>query len=210
MEKLSTLKWLEFREYTIDRLDDTGVEYEPYWHVFIEDVLHPELFTMVQTEWPDKDKVPYNQCVPSQSQQRLIYNPDRNDEYQLTFWQDYYDNMIAHEDIVSSTYRLEGMQEGCDYITASLWEDYKGYAVGNHVDTYTIDVAWQTYIYCSGGEAWGTSMNDADGNLLKRFPFKANSAWLMRVDADAWHSCDPVDCDLRQSIMIRYCTNARG
>jgi len=32
----------------------------------------------------------------------------------------------------------------------------------------------------------------------------------MRVDADSWHSCDPVDCDVRRSIMARFMTKQRG
>ena len=118
--------------------------------------------------------------------------------------------MIAHEAIIDAAYRLEGLQTGCDYVTASVWEDYPGYSVSNHIDSYTIDVAWQTYIYCSGGESWGTSLNDCDGRQLKRIPFKPNSAWLMRVDANSWHSCDTVDCDVRRSVMVRFMTKAKG
>ena len=53
-------------------------------------------------------------------------------------------------------------------------------------------------------------MNNSEGKQLKRFPFKQNSGWLMRVDADSWHSCDPVDCDVRRSIMARFMTKQRG
>ena len=97
-----------------------------------------------------------------------------------------------------------------DYVTASVWEDYAGYSVSNHVDAYTIDPAWQTYIYCSGGEGWGTSLNDSNGNQLKRFRSKPNSGWLMRVDSESWHSCDTVDCDVRRSVMARFMTKQRG
>ena len=210
MEHLSTEKWTEFREYTVERFDSTGVDYDPYWHVFIEDILHPELFEIVQIEWPDFKTCAWNKNVSGQNQQRKIFQPDRDDEFQIQFWQEYYDNIIAHEEIINAAYRLEGLHTSPDYVTASIWEDYKGYSVSNHIDAYTIDVAWQTYIYCSGGEGWGTSLNDVDGNQLKRFPFKPNSAWLMRVDADSWHSCDTVDCDVRRSIMARFMTKQRG
>jgi len=210
MEHLSTEKWNEFREYTVERFDSTGVDYDPYWHVFIEDILHPELFEIVQIEWPDFETCAWNKNVPGQNQHRKIFQPNRDDEFQIQFWQEYYDNIIAHEEIVNAAYRLEGLHTPPDYITASVWEDYRGYSVSNHVDAYTIDVAWQTYIYCSGGEGWGTSLNDSNGNQLKRFPFKPNSAWLMRVDAESWHSCDPVDCDVRRSIMARFMTKSKG
>ena len=210
MEHLSTSKWNEYREYTVERILDTGVDYDPYWHVFIEDILHPELFELVKIEWPDFETCLWNTNVEGQNQNRKIFQPNRDDEFRIPFWQEYYDNIIDHEDIRSAVYRMDGLESGCDYTTASVWEDYEGYGVGNHIDAYTIDVAWQTYIYCSGGEGWGTSLNDADGNQLKRFPFTPNSAWLMRVDADSWHSCDPVDCKLRQSIMARFMTKSKG
>ena len=210
MSILSTIKWQEYRDYTIDRIASTGVDYDPYWHVFIEDILHPELFEMVQIEWPDFDACAWNTNIEGQSQHRKIFNPARNDEHAIQFWLDYYNNLIAHEAIIDAAYRLEGLQTGCDYVTASVWEDYPGYSVSNHIDSYTIDVAWQTYIYCSGGEGWGTSLNDCYGRQLKRIPFKPNSAWLMRVDANSWHSCDTVDCDVRRSVMVRFMTKAKG
>lgn len=210
MENLSTLKWNEYRSYTVERILDTGVEYDPYWHVFIDNILHPELFNLVLVNWPDWSKLPIHKNVGGQSQKRNIFQPNRDDDYQIPFWQQYYDNIIDHEDIRSAVYRMDGLEFGCDYTTASIWEDYEGYGVGNHIDAYTIDVAWQTYIYCSGGEGWGTSLNDADGNQIKRFPFKENSGWLMRVDADAWHSCDTVDCEIRRSVMARFMTVGKG
>lgn len=210
MSTLSTIKWQEYQDYTIDRIASTGVDYDPYWHVFIEDILHPELFELVQTEWPDFDTCASNTNIEGQSQHRKIFNPARNDEHAIQFWRDYYDNIIAHEAIIDAAYRLEGLHTECDYVTASVWEDYPGYSVSNHIDSYTIDVAWQTYIYCSGGEGWGTSLNDCNGNQLKRIPFKPNSAWIMRVDANSWHSCDTVDCDVRRSIMVRFMTKAKG
>ena len=212
METLSTSKWNEYREYTLDRFDSTGVDYDPYWHVWIEDVLHPELFEFVNMEWPDFEsgewKWAYSNNAIDQNQNRKIYQPNRTNGIQ--FWKEYYDNMIDNEYIISAAYRLEGMHTEPDSVTASLWEDYKGYCVGNHVDHYTIDLAWQTYVYCDAGEDWGTRMNDSNGNQLKRFPFKSNCAWLMRVDANSWHSCDPVESSVRRSIMARFMTDQRG
>tara|TARA_B100002019_G_C21221340_1_gene574926 strand:+ start:722 stop:1354 length:633 start_codon:yes stop_codon:yes gene_type:complete len=210
METLSTSKWREYRDYTIDRFDSTGVDYDPYWHVFIEDILHPELYETVLMEWPDFETCAWAKNVPGQNQHRKIFNPDRDDEHRIQFWQDYFDCMVNDEAIISAAYRLEGLHSLPDYVTASVWEDYAGYSVSNHVDAYTIDLAWQTYIYCSGGEGWGTSLNDSNGNQLKRFPFKPNSGWLMRVDSESWHSCDTVDCDVRRSVMARFMTKQRG
>ena len=212
MEHLSTSKWKEYQDYTIQRFDATGVDYDPYWHVFIEDILHPELFELVQIEWPDFEagrwQWAFSNNAINQNQNRKIYQPNRTDGHE--FWKQYYDNIIDNPNIISAAYRLEGLHTTPDYVTASVWEDYAGYSVSNHIDHYTIDLAWQTYIYCSGGEGWGTSMNDSEGKQLKRFPFKQNSGWLMRVDANSWHSCDPVDCDVRRSVMARFMTSQRG
>jgi hypothetical protein len=212
MEHLSTSQWKEYQDYTIERLNSTSVDYDPYWHIFIEDILHPELFELVLEQWPDfqagQCQWAFSKNAPDQSPNRKIYQPNRPDGYE--FWKEYYDNMMDNPNIISAAYGLEGLETTPDYVTAGVWEDYHGYAVGNHVDHYTIDLAWQTYIYCSGGEGWGTSMNNSEGKQLKRFPFKQNSGWLMRVDADSWHSCDPVDCDVRRSIMARFMTKQRG
>ncbi len=208
MQHLSTEKWAEYRAYTSNQIASATVDWEPYWHVLIQDTLHPKLFALVEQEWPDFDTVNYNKNVPGHNQNRKIYQPDNPDG--LAFWYEYYNNIIDHQDIRDAVYSLEDLTDTCDWTSASVWEDYRGYSVSNHFDAYTISVAWQAYIYCSGGESWGTSLNDAEGNCIKRFPFTANTSWLMRVDADSWHSCDPVDCDVRQSVMARFMTKSRG
>lgn len=205
---MSTSKWNEFRDYTIDRIETATVDWEPYWHVVIENTLHPELFEAVEIDWPDYDSVAYNRNVPDHNQNRKIYNPNTSEG--IVFWKEYYDNIIDHKDIIEAVYNLEDLTNDCTWTSSNIWEDYKGYSVSNHYDAYTISVAWQAYVYCSGGERWGTSLNDADGNCIKKFPFTPNTSWLMRVDANSWHSCDPVDCDVRRSIMARFMTKKRG
>ena len=207
MQHLSTEKWAEYRAYTANQIARATVDWEPYWHVLIQDTLHPELFALVEQEWPDFDTVDYNKNVPGHNQNRKIYQPNNPDG--LAFWYAYYNNIIDHQDVRDAVYSLEDLTDDCSWTSASVWEDYRGYSVSNHYDAYTISVAWQAYIYCSGGESWGTSLNDAEGNCIKRFPFTANTSWLMRVDADSWHSCDPVDCDVRQSVMARFMTKSR-
>lgn len=208
MKYLSTEKWAEYRAYTANRIASATVDWEPYWHVLVEDTLHPELFALVEQEWPDFDAVDYNKNVPGHNQNRKIYQPNNPDG--LAFWYAYYNNIIDHEDIRNAVYSLEDLTDNCDWTSASVWEDYRGYSVSNHYDAHTISVAWQAYVYCDGGEQWGTSLNDVDGNCIKRFPFTPNTSWLMRVDADSWHSCDPVDCDVRRSVMARFMTKSRG
>jgi len=41
-------------------------------------------------------------------------------------------------------------------------------------------------------------------NMLKKIPNIPNLSWVMRVDSYSWHSCEPIECDLRQNIMARY------
>ncbi len=205
---LSTNKWSEYRNYTINRLLKSSVNYDPYWHVIVNETLHPELFHLCKINWPKVEDNLHNKNVPGHNQHRDIWNPDREE---LPFWREYYNNIICHSNIIDTIYNFEGIdRKNYAYSTSSLWSDYKGYSVNNHYDAYTIDVAWQTYVYCSGGEQWGTSMNDAEGNELKRFPFLPNTCWLMRVDSNSWHSCDEIDCTLRQSIMARLMTTNKG
>jgi len=208
MNNLSTYNWKRFREYTVDRIRNSTVDWEPYWHVVIENTLHPELFALVEQQWPDFKSIDYNKNPDGFNQNRK-YTPleTRRD---LPFWQDYYKNIIDHPDIIDAVYSLESLENNCSGTTSSLWEDYRGYGVKNHYDGYTISVAWQSYVYCDGGERWGTSINDEHGNEIKRFPFRPNLSWLMRVDANSWHSCDEIECDLRRSIMVRFMCKDRG
>ena len=37
---LSTSKWKEYRQYTVDKIKNSTVTWEPYWHVLIGDTLH--------------------------------------------------------------------------------------------------------------------------------------------------------------------------
>lgn len=208
MENLSTSKWKEFTDYTVNKIETCRVDWDPYWHVVIEDTLHPELFALVENEWPDYDVVEHRTNVEGFNQNRRYTMAERED---LPFWYGYYNNIINHPAIVDAVYKLEDIERpDSHYCTSSLWEDYRGYGVNNHYDAHTINVAMQTYVYCDGGERWGTSLNDEDGNELKRFPFKPNLSWIMRVDASSWHSCDPIECDLRRSIMARYMTKERN
>ena len=208
MNNLSTSKWKEFRDYTVDRIRMSTVDWDPYWHVLIPDTLHPDLFQLVKEEWPDFSKITYYKNPEGFNQNRKIYDPHTSND--LTFWSDYFANIIDHKEIIDAVYNLDGLIHNCDFTTCSIWEDYKGYSVSNHYDAYTISVAWQSYIYCDGGKKWGTSLNDETGNCIKRFPFVENTSWLMRVDANSWHSCDEVDCNVRQSVMARFMTTSRS
>lgn len=208
MNNLSTYNWKKFREYTVDRICSSTVDWEPYWHVRIDNTLHPELFKLVEEHWPDFEIIAYNKNPDGYNQNRKYTPLETRDD--LPFWQDYYRNIIDHEDIIDAVYGLEGLENNCTYTNSSLWEDYRGYGVTNHYDGYMISVAWQSYVYCDGGERWGTSINDEAGNEIKRFPFIPNLSWLMRVDATSWHSCDEIECDLRKSIMARFMCDDRN
>ena len=59
MNTLSTYNWKKFREYTVDRIRNSTVDWEPYWHVVMEDTLHPELFTLVEQQWPEFNRIDY-------------------------------------------------------------------------------------------------------------------------------------------------------
>ncbi len=209
MKQLSTLKWLEYREYTIDRIQNATVQWEPYWHVHLQDVYHPELFEYINMEWPDFDSVlGVHDNGGELNPNRRYVIPNRDD---LPFWKQFNDNIIEHADVVDAVYELEQLNRAhCTWVTASIWEDYRGYGIGNHYDAHTIDVAWQTYIYCDGGEHWGTSLNNEAGEEQKRIPFVPNSGWIMNVDCYSWHSADTIECDMRRSVMVRFMTKVRN
>lgn len=211
MSYLSTAKWTDFQEYTVNRIRTAKVDWDPYWHVLIQDTLHPELFEMISNEWPNMydDAVVTHSNPVGYNQNRKIFHPDHVGVE--GFWKEYFYTMISHDAIIDAVYSLEDLNRAdCDWCSSSLWEDYAGYSVSNHYDAHTISVAWQLYVYCDGGEKWGTSLNDEQGNQLKRFPFTPNLSWLMRVDANSWHSCDEVDSKVRRSVMGRFMTKQRG
>ena len=199
---MSTISWEKYRKYTVTKLQQATVDWEPYWHCCIKDTLDPELLQLCYTNWPDMATEMSRKNPEGFNQNRAIHIPESGN---IPFWQEYYSEFMEHTDIQRAVYALEGLEYESDrWTTGSLWEDYAGYGVKNHYDGHTIDVAWQIYLYCDGGEQWGTSLTDEHDNEIKRFPFIPNFSWLMRVDAFAWHRCDPIPCNLRQSIMTRY------
>ena len=196
------MKWQEYRNFTINQIRNAQVCWEPYWHAILKDTYHPELLQLCYDNWPKMSVETMRKNPANFNQNRLMYIPEQGDR---VFWNEFFENILAHTDIQQTIYTLEGLEYDQDRgINSSLWEDYSGYGVSNHVDGYTMNMAWHVYMYCDGGEKWGTSLNDEHGNQIKRFPFKPNSSWLMRNDDRSWHSCDIVDCNLRQSIMARY------
>ena len=119
---LSTSKWKEYRQYTVDKIKNSTVTWEPYWHVLIEDTLHPELFDYVNIEWPDFEKVDYHRNVPGHNQNRKILNPNQPNGDK--FWYEYYNNIIDHKDIIEAVYSLEELTNNCSWTSSSIW-DYK-------------------------------------------------------------------------------------
>jgi len=188
MKHLSTEKWKLYRNFTVDKIKNSTVDWDPYWHVYIRDILHPELFKQAKDAWPTGGWSPNN----------INLNPNRK---LRRAWKDYVINIMEHTDIQKSIYTLSGLEyTGDRKVMDGLYEDTVGYAVGNHTDSHTIDIAWQTYL--TG--ATGTNINDEQGNLIKVLPFAENSCWIMRNDSFSFHSCDPVEVLSRRSIMTRY------
>ena len=199
---MSTIFWEKYRKYTVAKIQQATVEWEPYWHVVLEDTLDPELFELCKQNWPDMGTHKTRKNPTEFNQNRAIYIPEQGT---IDFWQEYYLNIMEHTEIQQAVYGLQGLEYAGDrWTTSSLWEDYAGYGVHNHYDGYTMNLAWQVYVYCDGGEHWGTSLTDKNDQEIKRLPFTPNLSWLMRVDEFAWHRCDPIPCNLRQSIMTRY------
>lgn len=206
MKNLSTSNWNLFRNYTVERIRAASVLWEPYWHVEVQDILHPELFALTQSCWPDYDNtsmVTDNSLFEHLSPHRRYTYTNRHD---LNGWVDFYNNIQNHPDIVDAVWSFEQLHlPNCISVDSSLWEDYRGYEFENHVDKSDIGIAWHIYVYCSGeGQNYGTSLNLPDGTKVKTFPFKPNFCYFNRVDAMAWHSIDPVDADLRRSVMTRF------
>lgn len=206
MKNLSTKNWNEFRNYTIERIRAAVVLWDPYWHVEVEDCLHPELFELTQTCWPDYDTtalVTDNSFYGHLSPHRRYTYTNRHD---LNGWVNFYNQIQNHPEVVDAIWSFPELHlPDCIMVDSSMWEDYKGYEFENHVDKSDIGIAWHIYVYCSGqGEHYGTSLNLEDGTTIKTFPFRPNFCYFNRVDASAWHSISPVDADIRRSIMTRY------
>ena len=87
MKNLSTEKWAEYRAYTANQIANATVDWEPYWHVLVEDTLHPELFVLVEQEWPDFETISYDSNPQGYNQNRKIYNPAKPDG--PVFWYEY-------------------------------------------------------------------------------------------------------------------------
>lgn len=206
MKDLSTFKWAEFRAHTVEKIRNATILWDPYWHVEVPDILHPELFEMCVTNWPDLDNiraVTENRWSGLNENRRYI-TPNRHD---LNGWADFYNNIQNHPDVVDAVWQFHELciPVDCFTVDSSLWEDYRGYEFGNHVDKSDIGIAWHIYVYTSdGSEGYGTSLNLEDGTTVKTFPFQPNFSYFNRVDSDAWHSIKPVETDVRRSIMTRF------
>lgn len=190
---MSTVSWEKYQKYTVNQIKNAEVCWEPYWHVVVENTLHPELYEQCIANWPEEN---WLKNTPKLSQCRTVYKLQSGTE----FWQDYYRYIMDHTDIQQAVYALLDVPYRKRETMDHLYMDGEGYAVGNHVDSVAIDVAWQLYIYGTTG----TNLNDSAGNLIKTVPFKPNSGWIMRNDSGSFHSCDTVQVKSRRSIMLRY------
>ena len=189
-----TINWQKYQDFTINQIKNAQVCWDPFWHVVVEDTLHPDLLHLCNTHWPTDN---WLSNTPGFNVNRRIYN------LQSEFWREYSKNIMSHTNIQQAVYSLEDLSYSRNRaIMGSLYEDTTGYAVGNHVDASQINIAWQLYL---SGDT-GTNLNDENGTCLKQIPFSNNTSWIIRNDAYSWHSCDVVDCNLRQSVMVRYLT----
>ena len=187
-----TINWQKYQDFTINQIKNAQVCWDPFWHVVVEDTLHPDLLHLCNTHWPTDN---WLSNTPGFNVNRRIYN------LQSEFWREYSKNIMSHTNIQQAVYSLEDLSYSRNRaIMDSLYEDTAGYAVGNHVDASQINIAWQLYL---SGDT-GTNLNDENGTCLKQIPFSNNTSWIIRNDAYSWHSCDVVDVVSRRSIMLRY------
>lgn len=200
---MSTYNWQIFTQYTAENIKNSQVIWEPYWHVLVEDYLHPELLQLCNKNWLDMD-VYANQDQPkSYNQHRRSYNPGVMDH---KFWGLFYENFVQSTEIEDAIYSLEDLSKpNLAPMSCSLWEDTEGYSVSNHVDGTTIHVAWQCYLTDNSLlEPYGTSLTDIGGKIHKQIPYKQNLCWIMRNDAHSWHKCIKVEVPVvRLSLMFR-------
>jgi hypothetical protein len=190
---LSTVSWEKYQKYTVNQIKNAEVCWEPYWHVVVENTLHPELYEQCMANWPEEN---WLKNTPKLSQCRTVYKLQSGTE----FWQDYYRYIMDHTDIQQAVYALLDVPYRKRETMDHLYMDGEGYAVGNHVDSVAIDVAWQLYIYGTTG----TNLNTPEGKFKKSIDFGINRSWIIRNDAYSWHSCDTVASKKRLSIMTRY------
>ena len=200
---MSTRNWHFYTNYTTKNIRNSTVLWEPYWHVLVEDFLHPDLLQLCNNQWPNMD-IYANQNQPNTyNQHRKSYNPGVCDH---KFWSEFYNNFVQSEDITNAIYSLEDLDKPkLAPNSCSLWEDTKGYSVSNHVDGTSIHVAWQCYLTNKLSlEPYGTSLTDVGGKIHKQIPYKQNLCWIMRNDAYSYHKCTTVhDPVVRLSLMFR-------
>ena len=96
---MSTISWEKYQKYTLDQIKNAEVCWEPYWHVVIENTLHPELYELCMGNWPQEN---WLKNTPKLSQHRTVYQLQSGTE----FWQDYYQYIMDYEDIQQAVYTL--------------------------------------------------------------------------------------------------------
>ena len=130
-----TINWQKYQDFTINQIKNAQVCWDPFWHVVVEDTLHPDLLHLCNTHWPTDN---WLSNTPGFNVNRRIYN------LQSEFWREYSKNIMSHTDIQQAVYSLEDLSYSRNRaIMGSLYEDTTGYAVGNHVDARQINIAWQ-------------------------------------------------------------------
>ena len=82
---MSNINWEKYRNYTVEKIMTSSVEWEPYWHVVIENTLHEDLYEQVRLNWPNMADYQTKTNPKGFNQNRRIFIPESG---QIDFWQE--------------------------------------------------------------------------------------------------------------------------
>lgn len=187
---MSTINWQKSRDYFQKNLKLSTIKFNPYWHLEFVKTLDTDLLHNISVNWPVK------WSPDTRSPYRKVYMVS---EHSTKFWREF-----KHEFVNKIIFDRD--MPKFNNIEIDVWEDSKGYAIGNHVDTYPVQMTWQIYIEGS----CGTAFTNNNGVVLKTIPFAPNRGYITKVDDNSWHKLDKIDCNIRKSIMCRFMTTERS
>jgi len=193
--------WKKYKKFTIDQINNSELSYDPYCHLVLDTVFHPELFAQISKHWPLGDSA-WVKNTQGLNRSRIQYALPGRDG----FWHDFYYEFLSDSEFYNVTRdKMRLAEPKTRYVSATLWSDKSGYQIGSHVDQPKIYVAWMTYIHMPKG-AKGTELyRDEKGTLAKALSNQPNTGWLMLNDAYSWHGLPEQNVQgARDSVMVRF------
>lgn len=186
------------KEYMVLKIKSGKVCHDPFWHIEINDFLHPDILQLCNINFPEQNY----------TLNPVHYNQNRKSFKLTDFWstlEEFLNNDEFKQEIVN-----HGMIDIPTKSSLAIWEDTLGYTVQNHLDNPIIHATVHVYLgNDSRLEKYGTQLmepKDQGSKILKQFLYKENFAWITMNTNTTWHGMltkvdEPVK---RRTIMFRY------